>query len=82
MRTQRFVVRNAGDLGRVISQARALTGESQADLAERIGVERTYLSRMEGGLETVHLPRVLAALRALGVRLEGSLDLEDDTDHG
>jgi HTH-type transcriptional regulator/antitoxin HipB len=74
MSTQRFIVKSAADLGRTITEARALTGLSQTDLADRTGLDRSYLSRMEGGLETVHLTRILATLRSLGVRLEATLD--------
>lgn len=74
MSTQRFVVKNTADLGRVISEARLLTHTSQTSLAEQTGIDRPYISRMEGGLETVHVARVFAALRALGVRLEATLD--------
>jgi len=81
MHTQRFVVRNAGDLGRTVAQARHLRGKSQTDLAGQIGIPRDYLSRLEGGMETLHLNRTLAALRALGVQLEATPDYElDDGD--
>ncbi len=78
MSTQRFVVRNAADLGRTISEARILTDTSQTQLAGRTGIDRTYLSRMEGGLETVHLARSFAVLRSLGVRLEATLEYDDE----
>lgn len=42
------------------------------------GIPRDYLSRLEGGMATLHLNRTLAALRALGVRLEATLDYELD----
>lgn len=80
MHTQRFVIRSAGDLGRTVSQARHLKGVSQTDLAVQTGIPRDYLSRLEGGTETLHLERTLASLRALGVRLEATLDCEADLD--
>ena len=78
MRTQRFAVRNAGDLGRTVAQARHLRGMSQTDLAAHTDIPRDYLSRLEGGMETLHLNRTLGALRALGVQLEATLDYEPE----
>lgn len=78
MSTQRFIVRNAADLGLTITEARVLTDTSQTHLAERTGIDRTYLSRVEGGLETVHLTRAFAILRSLGVRLEATLEYDDE----
>lgn len=78
MHTQRFVVRNAGDLGRTVAQARHLSDVSQTDLAAQTGIPRDYLSRLEGGMETLHLKRTLAVLRALGVQLEATLEYELD----
>ncbi len=78
MRTQRFIIRNAGDFGRTISEARRLAGYTQAQLAERTGIDRTYLSRLESGLETVHLARALRALRSLGVEINASMTVNDD----
>jgi len=78
MSTQRFIVRNAADLGRTITEARVLTDTSQTLLAEQTGIDRTYLSRVEGGLETVHLRRAFAILRSLGVRLEATLEYDDE----
>jgi len=78
MHTQRFVVRNAGDLGRTVAQARHLSGITQTDLAAQTGIPRDYLSRLEGGMETLHVERILTALRSLGVRLEATLDYQVD----
>ena len=81
MHTQRFVVHNAADLGRTVAEARHLTGTSQTELAEITGIPRDYLSRLEGGTETLQLARTLAAFRALGVRLEATLDYESEDEH-
>ena len=75
MSTQRFVIRTPADLGRTISEGRLARGVTQQELANRTGIERAYLSRMEGGLETVQVQRIFATLRALGIRLEASMDL-------
>jgi len=80
MATQRFVIRNAADLGRTVAQARHLSGVTQTDLAAQTEMARDYLSRLEGGIETLHLTRALAALRALGVRLEATMEYEPDED--
>ena len=78
MPTQRFVVRSAADLGRTIAQARHLLGTTQTDLAAETGMARDYLSRLEGGMQTLQLERTFMALRALGVQLEAHLTYEPD----
>ena len=42
---------------------------TQAELAERVGIPRNYLSALENGLETEHLDRLLKMLREFGLRV-------------
>lgn len=57
-------------LGAAIRHFRQEAGLSQAELAESVGLNRTYLSDLEGGKkETEALKRVLRLLRRLGVRM-------------
>lgn len=65
---QPFRVYTAASIGPAIRQYRKQAGLTQAQLAERSGIGRTYLSRLESGLETEQLRRVLGVLRELGVR--------------
>ena len=55
-----------GDLGNVLL---TFPGLSQAELAARSGLNRTYLSGLERGKETEQLRRLLRVLRQLGVRI-------------
>jgi len=58
--------------GRVIRERRERAGILQADLAERIGVSASYLSRIESGVETPGLTS--PAVRKLAEVLVMSLD--------
>jgi HTH-type transcriptional regulator/antitoxin HipB len=56
-------------LGAAIRHYRKGAGLSQADLAELVGLNRTYLSNLESGRETEQIRRILRVLRQLGVRV-------------
>jgi transcriptional regulator with XRE-family HTH domain len=62
-------------LGAAIRHYRKEAGISQAELAERAGLHRTYLSNIESGKETEQVRRILRILRQLGVRM--TLDRAD-----
>jgi transcriptional regulator with XRE-family HTH domain len=66
---QRIEIRRAEDLGLAVSEARRAAGLTQVGLAERSGVERTYLAKLEAGMNTLLLDRSLRLLRRLGARL-------------
>jgi transcriptional regulator with XRE-family HTH domain len=56
-------------VGLAVSEARHARGLTQAQLAEQSGVERTYLAKLEAGLNTLLLDRSLRLLGRLGARL-------------
>lgn len=56
-------------LGAAVRHYRQQAGLSQADLAERTGINRTYLSALEQGRETEQLRRLFRVLKQLGVRV-------------
>jgi len=62
-------VRTPASLGAAIRHYRLEAGMSQAELAERTGLNRTYLSNLERGRETEQFRRILRLLRQLGVRM-------------
>lgn len=62
-------------LGAAIRHYRQEAGLTQEELAERAGLNRTYLSELEGGKETQQIRRILRVLRQLGVRM--TLDKAD-----
>jgi HTH-type transcriptional regulator/antitoxin HipB len=64
-----FRVYTPASLGTALRHYRRQAGLSQAELAERTGLHRTYLSELEQGKETEQLKRLLRVLRQLGVRM-------------
>ena len=64
-----FRVNDARSLGTALRQYRKEAGLTQAQLADIAGIERSYLSRLENGLETEQLRRLLAILSKLGLRI-------------
>lgn len=71
-------VRSARDVGAVVAEARQLRGWTQKELAERAGIERSYLARIETGASVILLDRVFRLLRRLGV--EVTVTLPDPAD--
>jgi transcriptional regulator with XRE-family HTH domain len=65
---QPFRVYTADSIGQAIRHYRKQANLTQAELAEQVGVNRTYLSRLEQGQETEQLRRIITILRRLGVR--------------
>ena len=64
-----FRVYTPASLGAGIRHFRLQSGLSQAELAERTGLNRTYLSDLERGKETEQVRRILRVLKELGVRM-------------
>jgi HTH-type transcriptional regulator / antitoxin HipB len=64
-----FRIYTAASIGQAIRHYRKQAGLTQAELAEQVGVDRTYLSRLERGQETEQLRRILAMFRQLGVKV-------------
>jgi len=64
-----FRIYTPGSLGAAIRHYREEAGLSQAELADRAGLNRTYLSNLEQGRETEQMRRILRVLRQLGVRM-------------
>jgi transcriptional regulator with XRE-family HTH domain len=66
---QGFRVYTPASLGAALRHYRHQAGLSQAELARRAGINRTYLSALEQGKETEQLRRLLRLLKQLGVRI-------------
>jgi transcriptional regulator with XRE-family HTH domain len=62
-------------LGDAIRHYRIEAGLTQAELATMTGIQRSYLSELEGGKETEQVKRLFRILRQLGVRI--TLDKAD-----
>lgn len=69
MKSRPFRVRNARDFGTALRHFRTLAGLSQAELAARAGIHRTYLAALEGGHTTEAVERILDLFKELGVRV-------------
>lgn len=54
-------------LGRVVHQQRIRLGISQEDLADRVGLDRTYVSGIERGIRNPTLLVLLRLAQVLGV---------------
>lgn len=64
-----FRIYSPSSIGDAIRHYRTAAGLTQAQLAEMTGLQRSYLSELEGGKETEQLKRILRVLRQLGVRM-------------
>jgi len=58
------------DLGALARAARRAQGTTQADLAERVGVSREWVVRLEAGHPRLEAQKVLDALVVLGLVLD------------
>ncbi len=65
----RFRIYTPASLGDAIRHYRMEAGQTQAQLAETAGLQRSYLSELENGKETEQLKRAFRLLRQLGVRM-------------
>lgn len=74
---RRVEIRRPQDVGLALSEARHVAGLTQVQLSEDCGVERTYLAKLESGVSTLLLSRLLRLLRRLGARL--LIEFPDDT---
>lgn len=69
MDTEQFRVYSVQSLGAAIKHYRQEAKLSQTELAQRAGLNRTYLSSLEQGHETEQLRRLLRVMKELGVRM-------------
>lgn len=65
----RVEIRRPEDLGLAVSEARHSAGLTQVQLSRLSGVERTYLAKIESGVSTLLVVRLLNLLRRLDARL-------------
>ncbi len=72
-------LRTPREIGAAIRARRRSLGWGQAELAERIGVSRLWVSQIEGGKPGAGLGLVLRAFNALGLALSVATPDEPDT---
>ena len=70
-------IRSGSDLGVAVREAREAASMTQEALAEFVGLDRSYLAKMETGLSVLLLDRALRVLRRLGA--EVTVTLPDST---
>ena len=64
-----FRIYTPASLGDAVRHYRTEAELTQAQLAERAGIQRSYLSELESGKETEQVRRLFRVLRQLGVRM-------------
>ena len=76
--SETWVIRAPDDLARALAGARRARGLTQAELAEELGVGRSYLAELESGAASpMVIERVLRALRRLGATVTITLPSDD-----
>jgi len=73
-------VTSAESLGRILQQARLLSGLSQRELARRLGTTQKYIWELEAGKPSILMDRLFAAMRATGMELSATITPPDDSD--
>ena len=63
--------------GQIIEDARKKAKITQAELARRIGSDRSYISRVESGQTEPKVSTFYRIMNALGCRIEFSMSLEE-----
>ncbi len=66
----KYETRAPEDLGAAVTEFRVARGLTQAELAERVGLHRTYLSGVESGVVPEYVRRYFSLLDSLGLKLE------------
>jgi HTH-type transcriptional regulator/antitoxin HipB len=67
-------------LGRILQQARLLSGLSQRELARRLGTTQKYVWELEAGKPSIVMDRLFAAMRETGMELTATITPRDE--HG
>lgn len=62
-----FFWTNSGELGQAVQVARQAAGLTQAQLAQRAGVNRKLIYRLEGGRGNVRVDKAVQVLATLGL---------------
>jgi len=65
-----FRVYNAAALGQAVRHFREQAGLTQAELAGRVGLQRSYVAELETGHVTEQTRRIVDLLKAVGARIE------------
>jgi len=63
-------------LGRILQQARLVSGLSQRELADRLGTTQRYVWEMEAGKPSIFVDRLFAVMRETGMELTATIPNE------
>jgi HTH-type transcriptional regulator/antitoxin HipB len=74
-------VTSAESLGRILQQARLLSGLSQRELANRLGTTQKYIWELEAGKPSILMDRLFTAMRETGMELTATITPQADR-HG
>ncbi|HZJ02286.1 MAG TPA: helix-turn-helix transcriptional regulator [Thermoleophilia bacterium] len=64
-------------MGRAVAGVRRARGLTQVELAEEVGLDRSYLARMEAGASVLLLERAIRILRRMGATITVTLPGDD-----
>ena len=64
-------------LGRILQQARLMSGMSQRELAARLGTTQRYVWEIESGKPSLFMDRLFAAMRETGMHLTATVEPRD-----
>ncbi|WP_243407678.1 helix-turn-helix domain-containing protein [Frankia canadensis] len=71
-------ITSAESLGRILAQARMLSGMSQRELARQLGTTQKYIWELEAGKPSILMDRLFAAMRATGMELSATVTPPDE----
>jgi transcriptional regulator with XRE-family HTH domain len=66
-------------LGRILQQARLLSGLTQRELAERLGTTQRYIWEVEAGKPSIFVDRLFAIMRETGMELTATIRTDDES---
>ncbi|MFN8074124.1 MAG: helix-turn-helix domain-containing protein [Kineosporiaceae bacterium] len=69
-----WVVRAGDDLGAAVAEIRRVRGLTQQELADRSGLSRHWLAKLENGRSAVVLDHLLRLLRRMGATVVVTFD--------
>lgn len=66
-------VRDPATLGLILQQARLISGRSQREVAEELGISQRYVWEMEAGKPSLYTERLFSMMKSLGVELTATV---------
>ncbi len=65
-------------LGRLRQQSRLAARLTQRELAEQLGISQRYVWEIEAGKPSLYTDRLFAYMRATGMRLTASIEVDEE----